>query len=715
MEDLKYIIEDAVIAELLGNQNFTSNNSAILELVKNAYDANALNFNISFVGDSIIFEDDGKGMSSNDIKENWMHVGVSFKDYSIIDKNDKKRVLAGAKGVGRFALSKLGKNVEIVTKRKGNKAVRWITNWNSSSIEEMENVEKVGTKIVIRGLRSKWSKKDVNNLKNYLSLVYNDDAMRITISYNGDNIIIEKKYLKIENGIHCLSTISLSYNSDTQILNTTIISDEFDKSAQQFVGNIDINKHKVEINMVDELISKNVVPKELLKEYLTKVGSFNCKFYFNISHSKLDKERFLYKYTTVPSPIEDHSIVLYRNAFSIASFDGMKDWLGLGIRSRKSPAAATHETGKWRVRQNQLFGRVEIDKNRNNTIKELSNRQGFEEDEYYELFIEIILAGIEKFEEYRQTIVRLINKKNKPDNKNPLKQKVTKKVIKNPNVLKRLDGEEISQFVNEIIEINKNYEIQKQEKIEAEERYRYDVRILNLFTTIGLKSTAIAHELKNDRNVISENTDFIIMALKKYKLWDILNSSEYTSKSYRNVPELLSRNEQVGKKLLTFLNSMLNPTEKQRFEYTSMNIKKAIKKIINEWSRDYTWINIILNISERIEFSLSEDILQVIFDNLILNSIQQNSTIGYLDINIKVTAIENGLYIKYADNGKGLDRRYLQNPKKILEVHESTREDGHGLGMWIINNTIVYSGGEVEKIYNDNGFVFEFFLGGKRI
>ena len=39
MEKLQYIIEDKTIAELLGVQNFSTDESAILELVKNSYDA----------------------------------------------------------------------------------------------------------------------------------------------------------------------------------------------------------------------------------------------------------------------------------------------------------------------------------------------------------------------------------------------------------------------------------------------------------------------------------------------------------------------------------------------------------------------------------------------------------------------------------------------------------------------------------------------------
>jgi len=95
MEELKYIIEDSTIAELLGVQNFTNAESAILELVKNAYDAEVLNLTIKFNENQLIIEDDGIGMSAEDIKKYWMHIGKSEKKYNIIDKNNKNRVLAG--------------------------------------------------------------------------------------------------------------------------------------------------------------------------------------------------------------------------------------------------------------------------------------------------------------------------------------------------------------------------------------------------------------------------------------------------------------------------------------------------------------------------------------------------------------------------------------------------------------------------------------------
>ena len=50
---------------------------------------------------------------------------------------------------------------------------------------------------------------------------------------------------------------------------------------------------------------------------------------------------------------------------------------------------------------------------------------------------------------------------------------------------------------------------------ETERRYKYDIRLLNMLATSGLKATSIAHEMYNDRNSIDENVDYIIRALKK--------------------------------------------------------------------------------------------------------------------------------------------------------------------------------------------------------
>ena len=132
MEELKYVIEDSTIAELLGVQNFSTDEAAILELVKNAYDANALNLKIIFRNNELQFVDNGIGMNEEDIKEHWMHIGKSDKKYEIVDENNKTRIQAGSKGVGRFALSRLGRSVCMKSKKQKSVGVIWKTDWNTS-------------------------------------------------------------------------------------------------------------------------------------------------------------------------------------------------------------------------------------------------------------------------------------------------------------------------------------------------------------------------------------------------------------------------------------------------------------------------------------------------------------------------------------------------------------------------------------------------------
>lgn len=252
----------------------------------------------------------------------------------------------------------------------------------------------------------------------------------------------------------------------------------------------------------------------------------------------------------------------------------------------------------------------------------------------------------------------------------------------------------------------------RQEKEDVEKQYKYDVQILNVLATVGLKASAMAHEMKNDRNIISENIDSIITALKDYEMWEKLNSPEYTDRAYKNVPDLLNKNKEKCIKILRFMNIMLSQIEKNQFNPQTYCVKNILDKINNTWKTDYAWVEIHLDVDANINYLISEDVFQVIFDNLILNSIQQNDRKDHLDIHVKVALDNNILHLSYSDNGKGLDKKYKDNPMKILEVHETTRQNGHGLGMWIVNNTIKMAKGEIKNIDGSDGFQITFTIGG---
>ena len=500
MEELKYIVEDNILAELLGVQNFTNKESAILELVKNAFDANARTAKIIINKDSIEIIDDGHGMNREDLVKNWMHIGKSNKGYVINGVNGEKRVQAGSKGVGRFALARLGADVKLYSHKNNSQAIAWITDWNSSTLEETEEFSLIGTKIIITKLRDKWTEKTVNYLAEYLGRTYCDDAMKIELSFGIKDIPINRIFGRPEAGVNFSSRINLYYCAETKSLYCNVKSDEFTEEAQKYCKN-NIYSYSNEIDLKKEYSDESFDEEVAnLDELLTKLGDFNAELYFCLERVLTgDDERFLYKRKLLPERY-NYGIILYRNSFSISSYEGKKDWLGLGKRSRKSPAAATHTTGSWRVRENQISGIVNIDKKRNRYLQDLANRQGLDENNYYKLFIQIIHTGLAEFERYRQSLIRDINKKNKTEPKE--EKSLLNKIIKNPLLIKEFTKDEEVKFIDELEEVEKERREYKKNVEETERRYKYDVRILNVLATSGLKATSIAHEMKNDRNKI---------------------------------------------------------------------------------------------------------------------------------------------------------------------------------------------------------------------
>ncbi|AVQ29489.1 ATP-binding protein [Fusobacterium ulcerans] len=715
MGKLKYIVEDSRVAELLGVQNFTKKESAILELVKNSFDAGASELKIIFKEDQLILEDNGKGMNEDDIRNKWMHVGKSSKEneYSFYDIEGNERIYSGSKGIGRFALARLGKRVKLISNKLKDYKVIWETDWNNINFNTEDIITKDSkTKIIISELRDRWNEGSIENLKKYLSRTTRNSKMKIYIEFREKVYKIEEFFSEPKLGINCLSIIRFEYSALDKKLEYTITSDEFtDEAKNYYKGNIHF---KNEVLDIYTLFSKKNEKDIELQNKLQELGNFKGEFYFRISASKTDKEKFLYKYLRIPEQYIE-GIILYRNSFSISSYDGTKDWIGIGQRARKSPAAATHLTGAWKVRENNIAGKVEIDKNENSVLRDLSNRQGLEENEYYETFIKIIEKVLEAFEVYRQEIIREINKKNVL--KETSEEEILQRIIKDFTMIERLDQFEKEKLKTEILGLQKREQSIKEVLKEVENNFKYDARILNMLSTIGLKASSVAHDLQNERNNINRLCKDLKKALIKHKVWDILDKEENKEKAIYNVPQMLEDNEKINKKVSVFIGTLLEDIKKNKFKSNDLKILEVMEKIKNIWERDYKMLKIDLIIDPDTRFKSSEDIFKVIFDNLILNSFQQNSSKDKINIKINIEKIGEFLEISYEDDGRGLLEKYIKDPMKILNVHETSRENGHGLGMWITNNTIIKTSGEIEEIKNildkgvNRGFYMSFRLG----
>jgi len=129
MQNTKHFKPKAHILRLLGNELIKSPVMAIYELVKNSYDADSLYANVTFKNidndklGKIIIEDNGTGMTSEVVENVWLEPGTDYR--KPIDQDGNRlinrspifqRVPMGEKGVGRFAVHKLGDTIKLITR-----------------------------------------------------------------------------------------------------------------------------------------------------------------------------------------------------------------------------------------------------------------------------------------------------------------------------------------------------------------------------------------------------------------------------------------------------------------------------------------------------------------------------------------------------------------------------------------------------------------------
>lgn len=184
------------LKDLIGRDLITDDFVAVFELVKNSFDAHARHVRILFEADRIVIADDGKGMSREDITQKWLFVAYSAKREGTEDADYRNRVgersrpFAGAKGVGRFSCDRLGTDLLLASRARGQPTQLLAVNWTLFEKDPHQEFGKImvgldevddfpdrtlkpkgatGTIIEIRNLRSSWDRAKLQFLKRELT------------------------------------------------------------------------------------------------------------------------------------------------------------------------------------------------------------------------------------------------------------------------------------------------------------------------------------------------------------------------------------------------------------------------------------------------------------------------------------------------------------------------------------------------------------------
>lgn len=184
--DVKNFRPRARLMELLGEQLIKNHTLALFELIKNSYDADANDvslvlLNIDKDDGEIEIEDDGFGMDFDTVTNIWMEPAHGHKGEARIKdiRTPKGRLPVGEKGVGRFAVHRLGTKIELITRAPGKPEVCVKIDWlrfeehkylDEAPVKIEERAPEVftdqshGTRITISGLKQKWRRGEVRKL-----------------------------------------------------------------------------------------------------------------------------------------------------------------------------------------------------------------------------------------------------------------------------------------------------------------------------------------------------------------------------------------------------------------------------------------------------------------------------------------------------------------------------------------------------------------------
>ena len=211
IENVSFTV-DAGIINRLGLELVSKSETALAELIKNSYDADAKEVNLYFVNaenvnGTLIIEDDGVGMNREQLLNGFMKLATTDKLHNSISEI-YLRPKAGKKGIGRFSTQRLGTSLEIVTKSfKNDKTIKLTIDWEKyltdKRIEDVSNEMTLnyqsrstgsGTTLTISGLRDKWSDADIKRVYRYIADLIQPNFMEIDERGNLRQLVEDKRF-----------------------------------------------------------------------------------------------------------------------------------------------------------------------------------------------------------------------------------------------------------------------------------------------------------------------------------------------------------------------------------------------------------------------------------------------------------------------------------------------------------------------------------------
>ncbi|MBD0786380.1 sensor histidine kinase [Vibrio sp. Y2-5] len=388
-ENVRFTV-DAKIVERLGEQLVAKKTTALSELIKNAYDADASRVTVEFVDTgypegTIKITDNGQGMNFEELVSGFMTISTSDKVYNPTS-NKYLRARAGKKGIGRFSAQKIGKKLKLITKKESADCYLCLNvDWNSfesgaylNSISNRVSYETCydfseGTILEISDVREAWTESNIKTTYSYISSILNIPTKK----KSDPGFSVHFKYFDSEsNG----QTTLFEVNEDTEF---------HDNADLKAIAKMDSNGQLVITidGYSDERFTETIKTTEGFNDLLLKSDYVVELLYYSREKGSSDT-RQLRQYLQ-----NNGGIKLFRNGFNVAPYGTRSnDWLGLDDSYQKRTILPPHSN-------TNFIGKVSVTDPVGTLFEETSSREGLIENDAFTILtdttyqIAIIIAS----------------------------------------------------------------------------------------------------------------------------------------------------------------------------------------------------------------------------------------------------------------------------------------------------------------------------------
>jgi signal transduction histidine kinase len=384
---------NVLLKSIIGKDLITDDNIAVLELVKNSFDAGSKESNIIFRNvipkqeikeykklnsSEIIIFDSGSGMSEYDLINKWLNIAYSDKKAK---KEEHNRTLAGNKGVGRFSCDRLGKFLTIYTKKIDSNLIKLSIDWRKfEQIDDIEvNIQDIdfeldeitmsqyqnetnlnsfnsGTTLLIKSLREEWNHKKILSLKRQIEKFINPNQSFESERF--DVLIKAEEFLEDE----------IKFQ-EFQKINGIVENKIFDKL------NFKVTYIHSEISVDGKKITTTLKDRGNEIFTLTEHNPFNLlkNIKIHIYYLNPYSKAYFMKQTGIRSN-EFGSISFFIDGFRVPPYgDSGNDWLGM--ENRKNQGRSRYLGTREVIGRVEVFDNVERDDDEK-YFKIISNRSG---------------------------------------------------------------------------------------------------------------------------------------------------------------------------------------------------------------------------------------------------------------------------------------------------------------------------------------------------